>query len=104
MPVLHADQIPLSQVVGQNVRSAGRQDLLTDAQVIAATSAADLQANITAAVCHADIEPAKRRINRAIGYGIPSGEFSAAAIQACTSVNDVIALTANNDHVLSELP
>jgi hypothetical protein len=92
---LPADAVYLSENIGCNIRSAETLGLLTDANVLAATSVADLQANILAASGPADIDQSRPRINRALDYGKYSGELSDARVTASTTIAELIALTAD---------
>jgi|ERR1051325_1917659 hypothetical protein len=90
---LHADQIEHSKRIGANLRSAGEQGLLTNTTVAAADTNAGLQAAVDAASVHADANPAKDRIKRAIDYGKQSDELSDANILGLTTLAGAEALT-----------
>ena len=92
---LPADAYTLSENIGCNIRQAEAYGLLTDADVSAASTAAALQASVSAASVHADIVPAKARINNAISLGEMSGEFSDARVAGVTTIAGLIALTAD---------
>jgi hypothetical protein len=92
MPVLHADQIPLSREIGFNCREAGEVVLLTDATVAAANTVAGLRAAINAAVVHAEYEPYRSRIIQAINRGEDSQEITDALVAPLTTVAGLVAL------------
>jgi hypothetical protein len=94
MPVLHADQLPLSRKIGFNLREAGEVGLLTDASVAAANTVAGTRAAIrTAAPVHAEYEPYRERIVRAVDYGEASQELTDALIGPLTTVAGIVNLT-----------
>jgi hypothetical protein len=52
-----------------------------------------LQAAVTAAVVHADVEPAKARVNRALEAGEADGTLEDADVAGLTTVDELKALT-----------
>lgn len=60
---MHADQIPMSTLVGSTINRAGGMSLLTDAGVAAADTVAGLQSFVSGVNVHADMQPWKARIN-----------------------------------------
>lgn len=92
---LHSDQVNLDIMVGQNIRLAGQVGLLTDAQVIAATSITDLQNNIAsnAQTAHSDVRGYVDRLQDALQIGKDSGVLTDAAVQAATGVTNLASLS-----------
>lgn len=92
---LHADQVNLNMVVGENIRLAGQVGLLTDAQVIAALNSAELQSLIAtnALTAHADVRGFVDRLQRSIDIGKADGTLTDAQIQAATGVDNLASLT-----------
>lgn len=84
----------VSAQVGYSILQAGKAGFLTDAQVVAATSADDLIADVNAAVVAPGAEAPAQRLNiaRALAEGKALGDLSDARVQAATSVSD-LALT-----------
>jgi hypothetical protein len=84
----------VSAQVGYSILQAGKQGYLTDAQVVAATSADDLIADVNAAVVTPGGESPAQRLNiaRALAEGKALGDLSDTRVQAATSVSD-LALT-----------
>jgi hypothetical protein len=80
-----------SALVGFAILQAGKQGYLTDALVVAATSADDLIADVNAAVVTSGGESFSQRnsIARAIQEGKNLGDLSDARVQAATSVSDL---------------
>lgn len=93
MPVLHQEQVPLSEKIGFNLREAGEVGLLTDTSVAAANTVAGLIAAVRSAVVHAEYEPYRERVVRAIQLGADSQELTDALIGPLTSVVGLVALT-----------
>jgi hypothetical protein len=93
MPVLHADQLPLSRMIGFNCREAGEAVLLTDATVAAADTVAGLKAAVNNASVHAEILPFKSRINLAIDRGADAQEITDALVAPLTTVAGLVNLT-----------
>lgn len=77
--------------VGFALLQAGKQGYLTDAQVVAATTAQDLIDDVNGAVVKAGGESFSQRnsIARAIAVGKALGDLSDARVQAATSVSDL---------------
>lgn len=92
---MHADQEQLSRQIGANIQYAEDAGLLTDTTVAAANTNDGLQAAVTAAVVHADIEPAKARVNRALEAGEADGTLEDADVLNIATVDDLRALTFN---------
>jgi len=88
------DNQQTSALVGYAILQAFVQGYLTNAQVVAATSAQDLIDNVNAAVVAPGGEsPAQRlAITRALAEGKALGDLSDTRVQAATSAND-LALT-----------
>lgn len=86
LATLHEDARKLSALTGYGVRQAGIDVLLTDAQVVAATTVADLIANVEAAVVHEEFYNQKLQTIKALRVGAMQGEYSDARIQAATTV------------------
>ena len=93
MPVLHADQLPLSRKIGFNLREAGETTILTDASVAAADTFAGLNLAVDNAVVHAEYNPYKARIKQAIARGGDSLELTDALILPLTTVVGLVNLT-----------
>src|SRR5262245_14140536 len=94
MPVLHADQIRLSSMIGFNMREAGEIGLLTDSNVAAANDEPGIRSAIrTTAPVHAEFEPYRERLVRAFDLGDFSDEFTAALIGPLTTVKGLVDLT-----------
>lgn len=77
--------------VGFAILQAGVQGYLTNAQVVAATTAQDLIDAVNAAVVAPGAESFSQRnsIARAIAVGKALGDLSDARVQAATSVSDL---------------
>jgi hypothetical protein len=92
---LHSDQINLNQVVGENIRLAGTIGLLTNQNVIDATTWTDLQNSIdtNARALHADVQNYAVPLKRALDIGHDDGTLSDAAIQAATGYDNLASLT-----------
>lgn len=86
-----ASNRPTSALVGYAILQAYVQGYLTNAQVVAATTAQDLIDNVNAAVVSPGGEPFSQRnsIARAIAEGKSLGDFSDARVAAATSANDL---------------
>jgi hypothetical protein len=81
----------LSATVGYAILQAFVQGYLTNAQVVAATSADDLIANVNAAVVTPGGEPDARRLSiaRSLKVGQGLGDLSDSRVAAATSANDL---------------
>lgn len=90
---LHYDEIDSSKLGGHNVRKAADLGFLSSGQVQAATSVADLEAVVDAAVTHADLEGEKQVVNDGLDMGANLGELTDATVQAATSVEGLVDLT-----------
>lgn len=97
-PILHSDQVGINLIVGENIRLAGQVGLLTDAQVIAATTSAELQSLIStnALTAHADVRGYVDRLQESIEFGKSDGTLTDANIQAATGVDNLASLTLSN--------
>lgn len=100
--VLHAEYGEpggLSQLAGYGVRRAGVVGILTNAQVIAATSAEDLEALALAppAIVHAEYEVEALMTDRSLKFGDALGDFSDSRVAAATSVEDLAEKTSAVD-------
>lgn len=98
MPVLHADQLRLSRMIGFNCREAGESTLLTDASVAAADTVAGLKTAVDNANVHADQVPFKPRVKGAIQYGAESAEITDALVLGLTTVTGLVNLTDAVNH------
>ncbi len=94
MPILHADQLRLSRMIGFGLREAGEVGLLTDASVAAADTVAGVRAAIDAAgPVHAEYEPYRARSKRVVDLGAYSAELTDALILPLTTVAGLVNLT-----------
>lgn len=95
MAVLHADQINLDQVVGENIRLAGNVSLLTDQNVIDATNVTDLKNSIdtNARTAHSDVQGYVFALKRALDIGYDEGVLTDVAVAAATGYNNLASLT-----------
>lgn len=95
----HAEYEVLSSLAGYGVRAAGVEGLLTDAQVVAATSAETLSANLDTfpPTAHAELEFQALNAQLALARGDALGDYSDVRIAAATSVQGVSLLTAAAD-------
>jgi hypothetical protein len=86
---MHAEQYRASQIGGENLRLAGPSgaNLLTNQQVIDATTASGLQTNITNSTPHAELYAMKARLNTGIDIGVSTGDYADSVVQAATTVN-----------------
>lgn len=91
--MLHSDEIDSSKLGGHNVRKAADLGFLSSGQVQAATSVADLEAVVDAAVCHADLEGEKDVVNAGLDMGANLGELTDVTVAAATSVEGLVDLT-----------
>lgn len=91
----NASNRTLSASVGYAILQAGTQGYLTDAQVVAATSAQDLIDNVNAAVVDPGAaSPAQRlSIAKSIQAGKNLGDLSDSRVQAATGVQDLASKT-----------
>lgn len=94
-PILHADQVGINLVVGENIRLAGQVGLLTDAQVIAATTVQSLKdaVDLNASTAHSDIQGYVGRLKRAFDLGKDDGTLTDANIAAATGWDNLASLT-----------
>lgn len=94
-PKLHADQVGLSQVIGQNLKLAGQLGMLTDQNVIDSATYADLKNFIdtNAKGLHADQQGYVDRLKRAIDMGFTDGSFTDANVAAATGVTNLATMT-----------
>lgn len=104
--LLHPENEIISAIAGYGVREAGVLGLLTDAQVVAATSAEDLETILDTmpGTVHAEYEFLALNARRSLEVGDALGDFTDARIQAATTVEGVAELTnaadeASLDHV-----
>jgi hypothetical protein len=81
-----------SQLVGLALRQADIQNYLSDAQVVAATTAEDLVADVQGAVVSpgAEADAQRQSIIAAIREGARLGDLSDARIQAATTVEGLV--------------
>jgi hypothetical protein len=90
--VLHVEYEEQSAMNGYTVRRAGIDGILTNAQVIAATSAEDLEAIVEAGLpgtIHSEYEVEQINTDRALKFGDALGDFSDTRVAAATSVEDL---------------
>lgn len=90
--ILHAEYDALSSLAGYGVRRAGVIGLLTNAQVVAATSAEGLEAILEAdlpGTVHAEYAVEQIQSDRALKFGDAIGDFTDTRVQAATSVEDL---------------
>lgn len=82
----------VSEMVGYAIRQAGVAGYLTDALVVAATSAQDLIDDVNAAVVSPGAEANAQRLSiaRSIQEGANLGDLSATRVQAATSIADLV--------------
>lgn len=94
-PILHSDQRGLNILVGENIKLAGQLGLLTDQNVIDATSYTDLKNFIdtNALGLHADQQAYAERLRRAIDIGYADGTLTDANVQAATGYANLASLT-----------
>ncbi len=95
---LHADQFGASRLAGDAIFKAGEAGLLTNTQVANATTAAGVQANITATATHADQAPLAARVNKLIDIGIADASLNDTDLQAQTTVQGLARLTEVGDN------
>lgn len=98
-PLLAAENEIISAISGYGVREAGVLGALTDVQVVAATGADDLIADLDSVggTVHAENEFLILNAQRSLAVGKALGDFSDARIAACTTVEQVAELTAAAD-------
>jgi hypothetical protein len=94
-PVLHADQLQLSVLVGENLALGNAIGLLLDADVGGAKTATTMKAAVdtNALPLHAEFQGYVDRIQRAIDYGEALGILSTANVQGVTTVAELVAIT-----------
>lgn len=100
----HAENQQTSALCGYGIRQSDVQLFLSDAQVVAATTAEDLVDDVEAAQVHEELESQRQSIVRAIREGATLGDLSNARVAAATSVADLADKTwvsddANLDHL-----
>lgn len=83
---MHADQIGASRLVGNALRRAGELGFLTDVNVQSSTTLVSLEANVTNASGHADQQPIKARINKALDIGGADATLTTTIITNATGV------------------
>lgn len=90
----------ISQLAGYGVRRAGVIGLLTNSQVIAATSAEDLEVIVEAgppATVHDEYAFESIAVDRSLKFGDAIGDFSDSRVASATSVEDLAEKTAAAD-------
>lgn len=89
--VLHSEYDALSSLAGYGVRQAGVVGALTDAQVVAATSAEDLIADLDSvpATVHSEYEFTALNAQRALARGDAIGDFSDTRVAASTGYENL---------------
>lgn len=101
--ILHSEYAEpggISQLAGYGVRRAGTIGLLTNAQVVSATSAEDLEAIVEAALLatvHEEYSVQQLMVDRSLKFGDAIGDFTDARVAAATSVEDLAEKTAAGD-------
>lgn len=97
--LLHAEDEIISAISGYGVREAGVLGALTNAQVVAATSAEDLVTDLDTppGTVHAEYDFLVLNAQRSLQVGDALGDFSDARIAACTTVEEVAELTTAAD-------
>lgn len=96
---LHADQLALNVLAGQNMLSAGNitanagYAILNNTNVAAANTTQGLKDAIDAAPVHADESYTKERFKRAVDLGSADGSFTDARILGLTTVTGLVELT-----------
>jgi hypothetical protein len=93
LTTLHADQAALSERLGGTYRRSGDYGILTNATVAAADTVTGLSTAVETANVHADFQPAKVNIQRAINYGSYDGELTNARVLPSTTVEGLVGLT-----------
>lgn len=89
---LHVDELESSRLAGHQLRRAGDLTMLTDAQVVAATGKADLEADVLAATVHADERDNAFQVNKGIDLAAALG-VTDTVIQNATSLENLISNT-----------
>jgi len=90
--VLHAEYEEQSAMNGYGVRRAGVIGIITDAQVVAATSAEDLEVIVEAGLpgtIHSEYEVEQFNTDRALKFGDALGDFSDTRVAAATGYEDL---------------
>lgn len=98
--ILHTEYEQLSALAGYGVRRAGVVGILTNAQVVAAATAEELEAIVQAgppATVHAEYDFEAIETDRALKFGDALGDFSDARVAAATSVEDLAEKTSAAD-------
>lgn len=88
----HVEYEEQSAMNGYGIRRAGTVGILTNAQVIAATSAEDLEVIVEAGLpgtIHSEYEVEQLNTDRALKFGDALGDFSDTRVAAATSVEDL---------------
>lgn len=94
-PVLHADQVGLDMIVGENLNLAYQTGLLTNTNVNSASTYTDLKNSIetNSLTLPSEFRGYVGRLNRAIDYGKDDGSLSDANVAAATTVAELVAFT-----------
>jgi len=87
---LHADEIDSSKLAGHNIIKAADMGMLSSVQVAAATSVADLIADVDAAIVHADEEGEKKVVDDGLRLAENLGDLTDAIVQADATVQDLV--------------
>ncbi len=92
-PALHADQVGLNIIVGENLRLAGRLGLLTDQNVVDSTTYQSMKDFIdtNARTLHSDMQGYADRLRRAIDIGYADGSFTDSNVANATSLENLAA-------------
>lgn len=90
--VLHTDMHRLSDLVGYGIRRAGVDGILTNAQVLAATSADDLivNANAMPGTVHSEYEFEAMETVKALQFGKAIGDFTNARVVAALTTAGLV--------------
>lgn len=96
----HNEYEEQSAMNGYGIRRAGVTSILTNAQVIAATSAEDLEVIVEAGLpgtIHDEYSVEQINTDRALKFGDALGDFSDSRVAAATSVEDLAEKTTASD-------
>lgn len=103
--LLHHEFTNLSRLAGFGVRRAGTVGLLTNAQVVAANNAEELEAIalVTPGTVHAEYDFEGIETDRSLKFGKAIGDFTDTRVQAATSYEDLAEKTYAADGDLGQL-
>lgn len=100
--ILHTEYEQLSALAGYGVRRAGITSILTNAQVVAAATAEELELIAQAgppATTHAEYDFEAIETDRSLKFGDALGDFSDTRVAAATSVEDLAEKTTASEEV-----